>query len=109
MKLSHNPTVEELRELIHQGEDGSGNHILWVKKNGEVKLSRIDGNESAAQFLKKHPDMRLRFEMFEAGNEYVGPEAARDDQWMAELYERLLTAWAKAKGNKQVEVVDKFL
>ena len=50
--------------------------------------------------------MQIRFETFLAGNEYVGPEAAQDDEWIAELLDRLLQEWSRAKGRPEVLAVD---
>ena len=47
----------------------------------------------------------MRVETFEAGNEYVGPEAADVNEWVSELFDRLLMEWSKAKGNKDVVYV----
>ena len=38
----------------------------------------------------------MRFETFLAGNEYVGPEAADDSEWISELFDRLVTEWRRS-------------
>lgn len=105
MNLNKNPTIEQLRQLIKQGDDSTGHHVLWVKQTGDVELSSIPVNRSALAFERDHPDMKLRFEPFLAGNEYVGPEAAGDADWMAELFEALVREWQKARANGQVACV----
>ena len=52
--------------------------------------------------------MQMRYETFLAGNEYVGPEAAADDEWIRELFESLLKEWPKAKGRSEVAHLDPF-
>lgn len=106
MNLNNNPTHEQLRDLLRDCDDMAGHHLLWVKKNGEVKLSRIPVRDDPASF--HDANMRLRCETFLAGNEYVGPEAADDDRWVSELFDRLLEEWPKAKANPEVAYVGKF-
>jgi hypothetical protein len=50
--------------------------------------------------------MQMRYETFLAGNEYVGPEAADDDEWVAELFDSLLREWPRAKGKPDVVCID---
>ncbi len=97
MNMNANPTVDDLRALIRDGDDRAGSHVLWVSRSGDVHLSRrlkrgggfvTDGN----------PDVQLRYELFEAGYEYVGPDAAADDEWMSCLFADMVAEWAKAKG-----------
>jgi hypothetical protein len=102
MNLDTNPTVEQLGELVRRCDDSSGHHVLWVKKTGDVEISRIPESETPAEFQQAHPDMQLRLETFQAGNEYVGPEAADDEEWISELFERLRKEWRQAKGKTGV-------
>src|SRR2546421_13074003 len=108
MNLNHNPTKEQLRELIKRCDDSAGHHILWVKKNGEVQLSRVPKDRTPVGFEQGHPEMQLRSETFLAGNEYVGPEAAEDDEWVSELFDRLSREWAKLKGSPEIAYMDAF-
>jgi hypothetical protein len=84
VNLNRNPTADQLRELIRQGDDRAGDHVLWVTQAGQVRLSRILRGHAAATLEEANPDMKVRFETFLAGNEYVGAGAAADDEWIAE-------------------------
>ncbi len=106
MNLNDNPTIEELREMIRPCNDWAGSHVLWVKKTGEVVLSRIRWDHPSAEFQRAQPDMQMRVETFGAGKEYVGPEAADNQEWMSELFGRLLSEWSNAKGKPNVAYVD---
>ena len=106
MNLNTDPTPDQLREMIRQCDDSAGNHVLWVKKMGEVELSAVPVNQTPDGFERNHPEMQIRFETFLAGNEYVGPEAARDDEWIAELFARLVREWSGAKGRPEVVSID---
>ena len=106
MNLNANPTPDQLRELLRRCDDTAGHHVLWVKGNGDVVLSRLPRNKPVESFDRDHPEIRMRFETFLAGNEYVGPEAAQDDEWVSELFERLLREWEKARGKAEVAYVN---
>ena len=81
MNLNNSPSKEHLRQLIRQCDDSAGHHVLWVKKTGDVELSRFAGDVSPDQFEESHPDMQLRFETFQAGNDlrHPKPHAARPE------------------------------
>jgi hypothetical protein len=106
MNLNHNPNSEQLRQLIGNCDDWSGNHVLWVKKNGEVLISVVADDLTPAKFENANPDLQLRFPTFLAGNEYVGPDAAADDTWIGEVFDRLQEEWGKVKGTSNVEYVE---
>jgi hypothetical protein len=108
MNLDANPSIEELRELVKRCDDSAGHHVLWVKKSGEVIISCIPKNQTPDEIQEDHPDMQLRMETFLAGNEYVGPEAADDCDWISELFESLRKEWQKAKGKAEVAYLGTF-
>jgi hypothetical protein len=108
MNLDNRPSIDQLRELVKQCNDDAGDHVLWVSRTGDVRISRASRDQTSAEFDRAHPDMQLRFEAFLAGNEYVGPEAAADNEWIAELFERLGREWNNAKGKPVVARMDRF-
>jgi predicted enzyme related to lactoylglutathione lyase len=89
MNLKGRLTIDELRELIKQADDHAGHHILWVKRNRDVELTRIPRDKTAKWFQHTHPDLLLRYEMFEIGHGYVGPEAVVDEEYLFKLYDSL--------------------
>jgi hypothetical protein len=108
MNMDRNPTVAEIRQLIKVCDDRAGHHILWVAKNGDVHVSRVPRDMTPVGFQQAQPEMQLRYETFEAGNEYVGPEAAEDNEWINQLFDALTKEWPKAKGKPEVEYIDQF-
>lgn len=108
MNLEVNPTVEELRNLLRKCDDRAGHHVLWVAKNGDVRVSRVPKDRTSVGLQEAEPEMQIRCETFEAGNEYVGPDAAEDESWVNQLFDALVQEWPKAKGKPTVEYVDQF-
>jgi hypothetical protein len=108
MNLNNNPTIEQLRDLLERCDDSAGSHILWVNKSGDVHLSHLSPDQSSIAFQQAHPDTRIQVETFLAGNEYVGPEAAADEEWVSELFEKLVTEWSQVKGRSDVVYIGNF-
>src|SRR3954468_4933551 len=108
MNMNMNPTVEQLRHLVEACDDHAGHHVLWVAKNGEVRVSRIPKDMTPTGFEDAQPEMRLRFETFQAGNDYVGPEAAKDREWISQLFDTLKKDWPVAEAKSVVEYIDQF-
>ena len=106
MNLDAAPSKEQLRQLIAQGNDRAGHHILWVTKKGDVHLTLVPTDPTPAAFAQVHPEVQLRYETFQKGNEYVGPEAAADEEWLAQLFDHLLHEWRQAKGKQQPVYVE---
>ena len=78
-------TRNELLELIKNGDDTQNNQIR-VTKTGIVFLSQTIGAEDIS-------NLKFRFETFDAGNGYVGPLAAKDGEYIDELYNGLVATW----------------
>jgi hypothetical protein len=108
MNLEANPTTEQLRQLLAPCDDTAGDHVLWVSKTGEVRIARLPRGQSPASLAQAHPEVQMRCEAFLAGNEYVGPEAAEDEEWVGELFDLLVRAWRQAKGSSEVAYLDPF-
>jgi hypothetical protein len=105
MNLDASPTRQQLRELLAPCDDTAGPHVLWVSRTGDVVLSRVPGEAALAVFQQAHREMQMRYEAFLAGNEYVGPEAAEDEEWVGRLFDSLLKEWRRAKGQPEVEYI----
>jgi hypothetical protein len=108
VNLNNHPTPEELRDLIRGHDDLAGHHVLWVRKNGEVVVSLIPRDQTPVGFQAPPPDMQMQFEPFLAGNEYVGPEAAADEEWVNDLFDRLREEWSRTQGKPEVAYVGGF-
>ncbi len=102
MNLNNNPTPDQLRELLRPLDDLAAHHVLWVDRGGEVHVTKM---ERKAWRPPPPPQEVLdnavvRFETFWAAKGYVGPEAAADDEWLAEALGWLIRDWnaANARG-----------
>lgn len=76
-------TLEELKQIIANGDDTHDNQIRCTKE-GMVFLSEdIVGADDI-------DNIAFRFETFDAGNDYVGHNAANDEKFMARIYKAII-------------------
>jgi hypothetical protein len=101
MNLNNNPTKQQLRDLTARMDDRAGSHVIWVTKQGEVVVTCVPFGSSLDEFVQAHPEMQMYYETFEVGMGYMGEEAAADDEWIDELFDNLLTEWAKARAQPE--------
>ena len=100
MNLNNNPTLDDLRDLLRPWDDRAAHHVLWVDHAGDVHITELEKKWPVPQPGPEVLDNALvRFETFQAGNEFVGPDAADDDEWIAATLGQLAHDWAAAKGN----------
>jgi hypothetical protein len=100
MNMNNSPTKDELKELIRACDDTAGSHILWVNKNGEVQISLLI-NETPASWVKRlEKSIRFRYESYQANNDYVGENAANDDDYVSAVFNELLKDWEISESHK---------
>jgi len=96
MNLMDNPKQEQLAELLSKCDDEVGNHLLWVDKDGNVRIDLLDNKHP---FHGTHPaswpNAKFRFETYAAGMNYAGLETSRDAKYVKYLYNVLIENWAK--------------
>lgn len=78
-------TVESVRLLL-ASKDDSVHRQLRVTTDGFAFLSDVVGNRELEGIL-------FRFETWDPGNSYCGPEAAADDRWVQQVYNDLKKHW----------------
>ena len=78
-------TLDDVRDLIGSADDGV-DHQIRVADNGRVFLAETVG----AKGLK---GIQFRFETFDAGNGYVGHDAAENYQYIYQIYLTLKKNW----------------
>lgn len=80
-------TVDDVRRLIASKDDSQARQIR-VTKEGIAFLSDAVGSRDLDNIL-------FRLETLDAGNGYTGVSAAKDDNWVRFVHERLLSNWPK--------------
>src|SRR5262245_30465164 len=98
MNLNNNPTKDQLRDLLRPWNDLTAHQVLWVDRAGEVHSTPLE--KKWRPIPEPGPDVLdnalVRFETFEAGNGYVGEEAAASDEWITDAFNWLLRDWTAA-------------
>ncbi|MFI8981163.1 hypothetical protein [Ectopseudomonas khazarica] len=108
MNLNNTPSIEQLKSLLAACNDEEGHHILWVTKTGEVHISVLSEELGPIGFEESKPEMALRYETFQCGNDYVGLNAASDERFVSRLFRSLIAEWKPGVGNRGVEYIDSF-
>lgn len=80
-------TVDDVRRLIASKDDAKPRQIR-VTKEGVAFLSDSVGSRDLDGIL-------FRFETLDAGNGYTGVSAAKDENWVRYIHERLTENWPK--------------
>ena len=94
MNLSNAATLDQLKELISGCDDDQNSHVVWVDTEGEVRVTPIPAGKTPAGWAEeRRGQIRFRFETLTAGSGFVGPDAARDEEWMARLFRSLTKFW----------------
>jgi hypothetical protein len=75
--------------MIASGDDNVNNQIR-VTKNGDVYLSTVVGADNIS-------NLRFRYETYAAGAGYVGAEAAADESYIRDLFNKLRNDWASGQ------------
>ena len=79
-------TLEEFQKLIASADDSRDNQIR-ITKDGRIYISEgVVGAEDIE-------DLHSRYETYEAGNDYVGPNAAQDEAYVKRLYDEIKRDW----------------
>lgn len=74
-------TIEQLKTMIAFADDSKRNQIR-IKEDGTIYVSTIVGSKSL-------DGIAGRFETFDAGNGYVGQEAAQNQEYIERLYKAI--------------------
>lgn len=82
------PNKEQLRTIIATGNDEETN-VLILNLNGKFELRQ----RPLFDISKNDPTVVLRYETFAAGNDYIGEDAAQDDNHINSLYCTCLEGW----------------
>lgn len=79
-------TLKEFQKLIASADDSCDNQIR-ITKDGRIYISEeVVGAEDIEH-------LHSRYETYEAGNDYVGPNAAQDEAYVKRLYDEIKRNW----------------
>lgn len=106
MNLNQTNSIDELRILLAQCNDEASHHILWVDTNGAVFISPLPDELTPVGFEESKPRMRIRYETYPCGCQYVGESAADDRNYVQELHAKLLRDWREYSDINTVMFID---
>lgn len=94
LNLKVNPTIKDLQILIKDYDDEKFNHIIWVSKDGDVFVEKFATNNPSSKFEQSvSNDLKFWLGVFHRGNGYVGEQAAKDENYLKDLYKNLIDNW----------------
>lgn len=88
MNMNDNPSVDELAALLAIQDDKEHSHRIWVGYDGRVHISKVPDDE---EYIMENA--KFRYEVLNAGNDYVGPNAAADMDYVSRELEYLKRDW----------------
>lgn len=97
MRFPSQASIKHLKALIATGNDNQGAHLVWLAKNGDVHLTCMDPEEPIVLGPYEAFVCVYVHDTLVRGGGWVGPEAAADPAWMAELHAQLTYRWKRYK------------
>ncbi len=99
MRFPSQARLKDLQALIATGNDREGPHLLWLAKNGDVHLTCLDSEGPPLLTMEQVFGGQCVYahDALVRGGGWVGPEAAADPAWMAELHALLVKKWKRYK------------
>lgn len=97
MRFPSQASIKHLKALIETGRDNEGPHLVWLAKNGEVHLTCMDPEGPSVLTPDQVFVCVYVHDTLARGGGWVGPEAASDPAWMAELHAQLTYRWKRYK------------
>ena len=94
MNLNYNPTLDQLKQIIAGVDDTTDSHILYVNKNGDVRLTAFRTDTAAGADYANEETLQFVLDTFMIGEGYTGQQAIQDPEWMEELFSELNEHWA---------------
>ncbi len=93
MNMNNDPKIEELQQMIKECDDKAGHHMLWVDRNGIVRLTRLEKETPAIWAGRMSAKILFRYESFAVGNGYMGEAASQDEDFVRKLFSWLKDEW----------------
>ena len=107
MNLSQNPTEAQLAALIAACDDKAGDHLVWVREDGEVTISPLPEGVEAREFAEgMGASVRFWMETYPGGEGYVGALASRDLNAVSLLYCDLRVGLRKPPASRTAHLLE---
>jgi hypothetical protein len=100
MNMNNSPTKDELQALIRSCDDTAGSHILWVNKSGEVQIALLTDETPASWVRKNEKNILFRYESYGRNNDYVGENAAKDEDYVLSIFNTLVADWETSQSHE---------
>ncbi|AJA48665.1 hypothetical protein CPAST_c25960 [Clostridium pasteurianum DSM 525 = ATCC 6013] len=98
------PDKEQLRQVIANGNDNVDN-ILLLNRDGNFILFQGAGGGAV-----EHLDYVTRWETFDAGSDYVGIEASKDEKLLDDLVMKWANeAWKRYEKTGNTQIMNPYL
>lgn len=80
------PSDDDLKQVVASGDDSRSN-VLILNVHGKFEL------RDSHQIDHRDPTIVFRYESFVAGNGYIGPKPANDENFIHSLYSTAIEEW----------------
>jgi len=100
------PTRQQLVNEIKEGNDNFNNRLI-LKLNGEFEIVPFHTSEDAQNF--ELLEYVTRWETFDAGNDYVGIEASKDNGLIEEIMNWAECAWREYKVTGEIKILNPYI
>lgn len=81
------PHEQELKSVLRNGDDSETSTLILSLDGRFELLPRVHIN------VVGNPSWAVRYETFDGGNDYVGPDAADDEDHVSQVYVAMLGGW----------------
>lgn len=93
--LANEPVVDDLRTLLSAQDDNAGHHVLWVTREGDVRIQCLSRGYTPAMWGNDHEGEYVFTMSYRAGGGDMGPQAAEDDAYVLRLFADLMRRWER--------------
>ena len=91
--MNNNPTIQELQALLAAEDDAEGTHLICVTDTGDVVIHLLPNCMDTYTFTQRN-GVKFHYGMLIASSGYVGPAAAKNEEWVHRLFHcGLLSNW----------------
>jgi hypothetical protein len=110
MNLNDNPTVVQLTQLLHACDDEAGSHVPWVARNGHVHVTQLNPGQMPRNLEDEQSgQMCIRYEMFDSGGGWVGPEVSERDEFVQKLFQSMVREYPRARSLQDCMYIDDYM